>query len=90
MDEMGEETGHEIVIVVPKRRKEGGDNAMEKNDCVEFLVHELEKAGLVVERFRGVPAEFLKVFFFIFFLFISLNKLLFVSLKYVLMRNQRR
>ncbi|KAJ4787385.1 Anoctamin-like protein [Rhynchospora pubera] len=61
MNGMGEETGFEVVIVVPKgKRKEGGDLA-EKGDSVEFLVRELEKAGLIVERFRGVPAEFLKI-----------------------------
>jgi anoctamin-10 len=65
---LGEETGHEVVIVLPKRRKKEGGDDMEKNDCVEFLVRELEKAGLIVERFRGVPAEFLKVSCFISFI----------------------
>ncbi|KAF3328321.1 anoctamin-like protein [Carex littledalei] len=61
MNGMGEETGFEVVIVVPKRRRKEEGDEMEKNDCVEFLVRELKKAGLIVERFRGVPAEFLKV-----------------------------
>lgn len=68
---MGEETGFEVVIVVPKRRRKEEGDEMEKNDCVEFLVRELKKAGLIVERFRGVPAEFLKVWSFDFsFLFL--------------------
>ncbi|KAJ3694971.1 hypothetical protein LUZ60_000348 [Juncus effusus] len=60
-----EESGYEVVIVLPKRRtkKGGGDGGAdkEKEDCVAFLVRELEMAGLIVDRFRGVPAEFLKV-----------------------------
>uniref|UniRef100_A0A6V7QTG4 Anoctamin transmembrane domain-containing protein n=1 Tax=Ananas comosus var. bracteatus TaxID=296719 RepID=A0A6V7QTG4_ANACO len=55
----GEETGFEVAIVVPKRSERERDES--SGDCVEFLVRELEKAGLIVERFRGVPAEFIKV-----------------------------
>lgn len=54
-----EATGFEVSIVVPKLSRaaaaEGG------KDCVARLVRELEDAGLLVERVRGVPAEFIKL-----------------------------
>ncbi|CAM0882322.1 unnamed protein product [Alopecurus aequalis] len=55
-----EATGFEVGIVVPKLSRaaaaaEGGD------DCLARLVTELENAGLLVERVRGVPAEFIKL-----------------------------
>lgn len=62
---MGEETGFEVVIVVPKRKRNGSGDEKENGDCVEFLIRELETAGLIVERFRGLPAEFLKVIIFV-------------------------
>lgn len=52
-----EATGFEVGIVVPKLSRAAGAAA----DCVARLVRELEAAGLLVERVRGVPAEFIKV-----------------------------
>jgi hypothetical protein len=56
-----EVTGYEVSVVVPKlsRAASGGDGGRE--DCVARLVRELEGAGLLVDRVRGVPAEFIKV-----------------------------
>lgn len=57
----GEEiSAFEVAIVVPKKREEmdGGDGGL---NCVEFLVKELERAGLVVERVSGISDEFIKV-----------------------------
>lgn len=87
---MGEETGFEVVIVVPKRRRKEEGDEIEKNDCVEFLVRELKNAGLIVERFRGVPAEFLKVFVFRFFFSVSLINCLLFPFNYFFQRNRRR
>ncbi|KAL6839833.1 hypothetical protein ACP4OV_029643 [Aristida adscensionis] len=54
-----EATGFELAIVVPKlSRSAAGAQA---DDCVARLVRELEGAGLLVDRVRGVPAEFLKL-----------------------------
>ncbi|TVU35377.1 hypothetical protein EJB05_17264 [Eragrostis curvula] len=52
-----EDTVFEVAIVVPKlsRAAAGGPE-----DCVARLVRELEGAGLLVDRVRGVPAEFIK------------------------------
>jgi len=68
-----EATGFEVGIVVPKLSRAAAAGATE--DCVARLVRELEGAGLLVERVRGVPAEFIKVcvpvsllFFFFYFL----------------------
>ncbi|XP_072993599.1 anoctamin-like protein Os01g0706700 isoform X2 [Typha latifolia] len=58
MNEQLEKTSFEVVIVVPKRRDEGYRSC---DDCVEFLVQDLKKAGLIVERVLGVPAEFIKL-----------------------------
>ena len=47
---------HEVALVLPKRtRKE------EEEDCVEVLVTELKKRGMVVDRDVGLADEFLKV-----------------------------
>ena len=54
-----EATGYEVGIVVPKLSRGAAAGAAE--DCVARLVRELEGAGLLVERVRGVPAEFIKV-----------------------------
>ncbi|XP_039116444.1 anoctamin-like protein Os01g0706700 [Dioscorea cayenensis subsp. rotundata] len=58
MNGTGEETGFEVAIVVPKKRDKEKD---ENCDCVEFLVDELTKAGLIVERVNGISDEFLKL-----------------------------
>jgi len=54
-----EATGYEEGIVVPKLSRAAAAGAAE--DCLARLVRELEGAGLLVERVRGVPAEFIKV-----------------------------
>lgn len=51
-----EATDFEVGIVVPKLSR-----AAAGEDCVARLVRELEGAGLLVERVRGVPAEFIKL-----------------------------
>jgi hypothetical protein len=57
-----EATGFEVSIVVPKlSRAAAAAAAGAAEDCVARLVRELEGAGLLVERVRGVPAEFIKV-----------------------------
>ncbi|KAF2608865.1 hypothetical protein F2Q68_00046347 [Brassica cretica] len=48
---------HEVAIVVPKRARE----EEEEGDCVEALVSELKKRGMVVDRVVGLADEFLKV-----------------------------
>uniref|UniRef100_A0ACD5VIR8 Uncharacterized protein n=1 Tax=Avena sativa TaxID=4498 RepID=A0ACD5VIR8_AVESA len=52
-------TGFEVGVVVPKLSRaaaaEGGE------DCLALLVRELEGAGLLVDRVRGVSAEFIKL-----------------------------
>ncbi|KAM0938245.1 putative anoctamin [Dioscorea sansibarensis] len=58
MNVKGEETGFEVAIVVPKKRDQEKD---ENCDCVEFLVEELTKVGLIVERVNGISDEFLKL-----------------------------
>ncbi|AAD55649.1 Hypothetical protein [Arabidopsis thaliana] len=47
---------HEVAMVVPKRVLEE-----EEGDCVEVLVTELRKKGMVVDRVVGLAHEFLKV-----------------------------
>lgn len=58
MNGRGEKPVFEVAIVVPKRREKEGD---ESRDCVEFLVQELKKAGLIVERVCGISDEFIKL-----------------------------
>lgn len=53
-----EQTGFEIGVVVPKRFGSLGD---ERYDCVEVLVNEFKKVGLMVERVLGMQFEFIKV-----------------------------
>ncbi|RRT82969.1 hypothetical protein BHE74_00005118 [Ensete ventricosum] len=57
MDGRREVTGFEVAIVVPKKREKERDDTA---DCVEFLVRELERAGLIVERVHGISDEFIK------------------------------
>ncbi|GFY97137.1 hypothetical protein Acr_11g0014430 [Actinidia rufa] len=60
MNGHGEEgqSAFEIGVVVPRRvLKEGG----ESDDCVEVLVDEFRKAGLIVDRVLGFQEEFLKL-----------------------------
>ncbi|TVU03286.1 hypothetical protein EJB05_51179 [Eragrostis curvula] len=52
-----EDTVFEVAIVVPKLSRAAGGGP---EDCVARLVRELEGAGLLVDRVRGVPAEFIK------------------------------
>ncbi|XP_059640656.1 anoctamin-like protein At1g73020 [Cornus florida] len=60
MNEHGEEeqTAFEIVVVVPKRTVKEGD---ESCDCVEVLVEEFRKVGLIVDRVFGLQDEFIKL-----------------------------
>ncbi|KAJ8493050.1 hypothetical protein OPV22_014771 [Ensete ventricosum] len=58
MDGSREVTGFEVAIVVPKKREKERDDTA---DCVEFLVRELERAGLIVERVHGISDEFIKL-----------------------------
>ena len=51
---------HEVALVVPKRTREEEEEA----DCVEVLVTELKKRGMIVDRVVGLADEFLKVCFF--------------------------
>ncbi|KAF5186893.1 Anoctamin-like protein [Thalictrum thalictroides] len=50
------QTGFEIAVVVSKQ-KEG----RESDDCVEILVLELKKIGLIVDRVLGLYEEFIKI-----------------------------
>ncbi|KAM0911250.1 hypothetical protein ACQ4PT_013626 [Festuca glaucescens] len=54
-----EATGFEVGIVVPKLPRAAAAHGGE--DCLARLVRELEDVGLLVERVRGVPAEFIKL-----------------------------
>ncbi|KAK9101156.1 hypothetical protein Scep_024586 [Stephania cephalantha] len=59
-----EKIGFEIALVVSKKDVEDGRDEHHGrccSDCAEFIVLELEKVGLVVERVAGVSDEFLKV-----------------------------
>ncbi|CAK9184495.1 unnamed protein product [Ilex paraguariensis] len=53
-----EQTAFEIGFVVPKKAVEQED---EKYDCVEVLVDEFRKAGLIVDRVVGLNDEFIKL-----------------------------
>lgn len=57
-----EEEGHvfEIAVVVPKRGESSGDEREEGN-CVDVLVDELKRNGLIVQRVVGLQNEFIKV-----------------------------
>lgn len=61
MNEAGEETSFEIGVVVPKSSLNEGYKGC---DCVELLVSEFRKAGLIVERVNGLSDEFIKVSLF--------------------------
>ncbi|WVZ69111.1 hypothetical protein U9M48_017949 [Paspalum notatum var. saurae] len=54
-----EATGFEVGVVVPKLSRAAA--AVGAEDCVARLARELEAAGMLVERVRGVPAEFIKL-----------------------------
>lgn len=57
---MEEEIPFEIAVVVPK--KSGGyETAADEDDCVQVLVIQLTRAGLVVDRVVGMQYEFIKV-----------------------------
>ncbi|OVA11742.1 Anoctamin/TMEM 16 [Macleaya cordata] len=53
-----EQTGFEIGVVVPKKDSKEGN---ESSDCVDVLVSEMKKVGLIVERVLGLADEFIKV-----------------------------
>lgn len=53
-----EETAFEIGVVVPKRNLKDENEGW---DCVEVLVDEFRKVGLIVERVQGIADEFIKV-----------------------------
>lgn len=55
-----EQTAFEIGVVVPKRNVKAEEDE-EACDCVEVLVNEFRKVGLVVETVPGVVDEFIKV-----------------------------
>ncbi|KAL6956797.1 hypothetical protein U1Q18_042651 [Sarracenia purpurea var. burkii] len=60
MNGHGEEaqTGFEMGVVVPRRVVKEGD---ESCDCVEVLVHEIRKVGLIIDRVLGFQEEFIKL-----------------------------
>lgn len=53
-----EETAFEIGVVVPKRNLKDENEGW---DCVEVLVDEFRKVGLIVERVQGIADEFIKL-----------------------------
>ncbi|XP_068651922.1 anoctamin-like protein Os01g0706700 isoform X2 [Aristolochia californica] len=53
-----EQTGFEVGVVVSKRN--AGDEK-DESDCIQVLVSELEKAGLIVERVYGISDDFIKL-----------------------------
>ncbi|KAF7134902.1 hypothetical protein RHSIM_Rhsim08G0230700 [Rhododendron simsii] len=53
-----EQTAFEIGVVVPRRVLEKGDECC---GCVEVLVDEFRKVGLVVDRVLGIQEEFIKL-----------------------------
>ncbi|KAK2983843.1 hypothetical protein RJ640_008519 [Escallonia rubra] len=61
MEKHGEEgqTAFEIGVVVPKRVQEQEEG--EDNDCLEVLVNEFKKAGLIVDTVVGLHDEFIKL-----------------------------
>lgn len=50
----------EIAVVVPKWGENKGDEREEAN-CVDVLVDELRRKGLIVQRVVGLQNEFIKV-----------------------------
>ncbi|XP_015866251.3 anoctamin-like protein At1g73020 isoform X2 [Ziziphus jujuba] len=58
MDVLEEQPTFEIGVVVPKRTVKVED---ESSDCVEVLVNEFKKVGLIAERVLGVADEFIKL-----------------------------
>ncbi|KAI3850756.1 hypothetical protein MKW98_030816 [Papaver atlanticum] len=55
-----EQTGFEIGIVVPKKNLKE-ERVDYEEDCVDVLVSEMKKVGLIVERVVGLAEEFIKV-----------------------------
>ncbi|PHU24544.1 hypothetical protein BC332_09651 [Capsicum chinense] len=53
------ETAFEIGVVVPKSSGNCKDGD-EDTDCVEVLVEEFRKAGLIVDRVVGLQNEFIR------------------------------
>ncbi|KAI8544559.1 hypothetical protein RHMOL_Rhmol08G0306700 [Rhododendron molle] len=53
-----EKTAFEVGVVVPRRVLEKGDECC---GCVEVLVDEFRKVGLVVDRVLGIQEEFIKL-----------------------------
>lgn len=53
-----EQTAFEIGVVVPKRDLKDENEGCE---CVDVLVDEFRKVGLIVERVQGIADEFIKV-----------------------------
>lgn len=54
----GEKTGFEIGVVVPKSGVKKGDASF---DCVEVLVNEFKKKGLIVDIVLGLHDDFIKL-----------------------------
>lgn len=78
MDVLEEQPAFEIGVVVPKR-------SVKAEDCVEVLVNEFKKVGLIVERVLGVADEFIKVQFYFLFSFQYLQQTL--SFRYLTFLN---
>ncbi|RZC49884.1 hypothetical protein C5167_018316 [Papaver somniferum] len=55
-----EQTGFEIGIVVAKKNLKE-ERVDYEEDCVDVLVSEMKKVGLIVERVVGLAEEFIKV-----------------------------
>ncbi|MQM18161.1 hypothetical protein Taro_051148, partial [Colocasia esculenta] len=58
MDGHEEVTSFELAIVVPRTKETEGYG---RSDAVEFLVGQLQKVGLIVERVQGISDEFIKM-----------------------------
>ncbi|KAI3951207.1 hypothetical protein MKW92_052935, partial [Papaver armeniacum] len=54
-----EQTGFEIGIVVSKKNLKE-ERVDYEEDCVDVLVSEMKKVGLIVERVVGLAEEFIK------------------------------
>lgn len=79
MDVLEEQPTFEIGVVVPKRTVKVED---ESSDCVEVLVNEFKKVGLIAERVLGVADEFIKVQFLFIYLFQYLQQTLYCPLNF--------
>lgn len=63
-----EEHDFEIAVAVPKRKVQEGGGGDGDESCVEFLVNEFQKIGLIVDRVVGLTDEFIKVHVSLWFL----------------------